>query len=51
MVKKRQGKGSNEKDVVVGSNEKDVVVGTGGTDLSNFLKLCRDRTKEALIDQ
>jgi indoleamine 2,3-dioxygenase len=42
MVKKRQGKGSNEKDVVVG---------TGGTDLSNFLKLCRDRTKEALIDQ
>ncbi|GAA6022579.1 hypothetical protein JCM11491_000690 [Sporobolomyces phaffii] len=26
-----------------------VVVGTGGTDLSSFLKLCRDRTKEALL--
>ncbi|GAA5842914.1 hypothetical protein JCM3766R1_005702 [Sporobolomyces carnicolor] len=30
---------------------KDVVVGTGGTDLSSFLKLCRDRTREALIHQ
>lgn len=31
--------------------KKEVVVGTGGTDLSSFLKLCRDRTKEALIEQ
>ncbi|GAA5924772.1 dioxygenase BNA2 [Sporobolomyces koalae] len=29
--------------------KEEVVVGTGGTDLSSFLKLCRDRTKEALI--
>jgi indoleamine 2,3-dioxygenase len=41
VVRKREGK----------EREKEVVVGTGGTDLSSFLKLCRDRTKEALLDQ
>ncbi|GAA5926709.1 hypothetical protein JCM1841_000621 [Sporobolomyces salmonicolor] len=29
--------------------KKDVVTGTGGTDLASFLKMCRDRTKEALL--
>ncbi|GAA5908765.1 dioxygenase BNA2 [Sporobolomyces salmoneus] len=42
IVRKREGR---EKDA------REVVVGTGGTDLSSFLKLCRDRTKEALLQQ
>ncbi|GAA5961543.1 hypothetical protein JCM3765_002620 [Sporobolomyces pararoseus] len=41
-VKQREGN--------VKGTERDLVVGTGGTDLSSFLKLCRDRTKEALIE-
>ncbi|GAA6062689.1 hypothetical protein JCM10212_004747 [Sporobolomyces blumeae] len=32
------------------SAEKEVIAGTGGTDLSVFLKMCRDRTREALIE-